>query len=397
MQVYIDLVVGSQCLDERFSGPCGTGISMKALSTCHIISLGINALVQCLFDLRPLTPVMKLLFATSSVGLGHVTRDFYLASHMEWASIEWLTAGPALRYLEARGARILDISYNLMDLSSVVEELFIDGVLKLTLRGMIKAYRVVKDNARVLMGGLDLERYDWIVADEFWEFFFMGSDRVAFISDFLEFKPQRGSMLQRLILPQVNKRMRMAERFKPFIYVGFREGTPNYYGVLYTHGEAPPISEDGPVVINTGGTRVGGRLKRLAEAALSSLGLPHLTIGPLGNFTANPLPLIASSKLVITLGGYGSLVELARLKKRGVIVPLGGDFEQAEHSEAFAGRRGYRILDMGELNEAALRKAISEVLDEEPQPPKLRDGSREISDLIRRYAKGYVSRSQGTS
>lgn len=83
---------------------------------------------------------MKVLFTSSEVGLGHITRDFHLTQHMPWAEITWVTSGLALRYLEERGADIHQASYVRQDLSRYVEALFEGGVLKpgyRTLRGLV--------------------------------------------------------------------------------------------------------------------------------------------------------------------------------------------------------------------------------------------------------------------
>ena len=58
----------------------------------------------------------KILYASSSVGLGHVTRDLHLSKYIDWGEVTWLSAGQALMYLESRKLDVLPVSHRLMDL-----------------------------------------------------------------------------------------------------------------------------------------------------------------------------------------------------------------------------------------------------------------------------------------
>ncbi len=329
---------------------------------------------------------MRLLFATSGVGLGHVVRDVNLARHMPWAEIDWISSGIAVKYLEERGERIHNLSLHLCSLNPVIERAFSTGRLKLGLGEMVSLYRCVRRNVRLLERHLSLGEYDGVVGDEFWELLLSrkSHDKIAFITDFIRFKPQRRSLSQRLILPYVNSRLQEAYRKVGCrIYVGLRGEEDaqragfEYYGQIFSHG---PVSRGQEAdrdlaVINIGGTWAGKTLVAMGREAATSFGLDVQIIGPGPYFNPNPLPLISSARVMITIAGYSSLLEAARLRKRAVIVPLGGDFEQHENAQAFEGRAGYRVIPMDELSSRGLREAISTVLDEEPDPPDLVDGS----------------------
>jgi len=336
---------------------------------------------------------MRLLFATSGVGLGHVVRDVNLARHMPWAEIEWISSGIAVKYLEERGERIHHLSLHLCSLNPVIERVFSSGRLKLGLGEMLSLYRCVRRNVRLLEHHLCLGEYDGVVADEFWELLLSrkSHEKVAFITDLIRFKPQQRSLSQRLILPYVNSRLEEAYREVGCrIYVGIRREEDaqragfGYYGQIFSHG---PVSRGQEAnrdlaVINIGGTWAGKTLVAIGREATTSVGLDVQVIGPGPYFNPNPLPLISPARVMIIMAGYSSLLEAARLRKRAVIVPLGGDFEQLENALAFKGRAGYRVIPMDELSSRVLREGISAVLDEEPDPPDFVDGSYRIATRL---------------
>lgn len=91
-------------------------------------------------------------------------------------------------------------------------------------------------------------------------------------------------------------------------------------------------------------------------------------MGPPPFYKSDPLTDIASSDLLITLGGYSTLIEVARFKKRAIITPLGRDFEQHGNAKLFEGRSGYRVKPLHQVDEKMLCRYVKEVLDEEPNP-----------------------------
>ncbi len=332
---------------------------------------------------------LKILYASSSVGLGHVTRDVHLAKYLDWADIQWITAGQALRYLESRGLDILSVSHDLYELGSLLRPFFRDGWIKIDLGDMRKLYNSIQENAKKVSDAVDFDNYDIVIADEFWEILLLKDIGVKniFITDFIRFKPIGNSLLQRIILPIINRMiLSRIMSFDVRIYVGFDWRNYKgfeYYGQIYTHEEYIEPFEDDYVLVNIGGTDIGRPVRDKVVSILEDLDINYRVIGGKDFFSPNPVKTIAGARLVITLGGYGSLLELARFRKRGIIIPLGNHFEQEDNAKVFEGRRGYRVLTLDRLDKDTIAKYISEVLDEEPQPPEFRDAAGDIIARIR--------------
>lgn len=333
---------------------------------------------------------MKVLFASSGIGLGHVVRDFYLSSFMNWADITWITSGAALKYLEARKVKIHEVAYNLERLDKIIEGMFENGTLRVKLNEIKELYDTVKKNSVKLKELVNLDDFGGIVADEFWEFLLLEKPdtKIAFLTDFLRFKPQLSSITQLLLIPSVKKALhKKLSEFDARIYVGLKPvlaGGFEFYGQVFTHeGEANCTEEENSVLINIGGTFAGYSLLSRTLPILNKLKLNFKIIGSSHYFTPNPLYYICSSKLIISMAGYSSLIELSRFKKRGIIVPLSGDFEQTDNAEVFKNRQGYRILPFNKVKEELLERYVQEVLEEDPKPPMFKDGSKKISEKLR--------------
>ncbi|MEM1995240.1 MAG: glycosyltransferase [Nitrososphaerales archaeon] len=336
---------------------------------------------------------MRILFASSEVGLGHITRDLYLAKRMTWARITWLTSGLALRYLEAKGVEIHPASYLREDLGRYVEALFVNGVLKPSYSGLVKLVDAGRRNAETILSSVNLSEYDVVLADESWDF--VASDGIGcksvFITDFVRFKPQ-ASLLQYLALPFVNRELAKALRkFDLKIYVGLdprlKTDDFEFYGQIFTHDYEVEVGGWDGAVINLGGTSAGNVLLEKAVPVLKRLGVDYKILGPEPHFVVDPLSYLASSKLVLTLGGYSTLLEVARFKRRAVITPLGRDFEQRDNARMFEGRSGYRVIPLDRVDEEVLLKYVKEVLDETPEPPVFTDGSEAIASKVRLLAE----------
>jgi hypothetical protein len=315
---------------------------------------------------------------------------------MPWASITWVTGGLALRYLEEKNAPIHKVSYVRQDLGRCFEALFQGGVLKPSysaLRGLVIAGRL---NADILKDNLNLDEYDGVVADEFWDMVVYKGipSRSVFITDFIQFKPI-SSLVQHLFLPFVNRSLSKALRkFHLRLYVGLDSSVKHdgfeYYGQIFTHNSDPSQDEDGGAVISVGGTSAGTLLIEKASEVFKRLNIDYDILGPPPYYRSDPLTYIASSRLVITLGGYSTLIEVARFRKRAIITPLGRDFEQRDNARVFDGRSGYRVIPLDKVNEDTLRKYVEETLKETPNPPEFIDASGMIAARIRECIKSEI-------
>ncbi len=336
----------------------------------------------------------KALFISSSVGLGHITRDLYLSGMMKNVDVTWVTAGTALKYLESHREKLHPVSYDLASIGDLIAHLFHKGKLKMTIGDARRIFRAIKANSEIIRDHIDFEKYDCIISDEAWETLFL-RDRFNvpsfFITDFLEFKSIGFSMLQRLgywiLNREVHKRLKVMYDHK--FYVGFKELDYNpdfkWYGIIPTHknleyGFENPVEED-YILINIGGTDAGSYIKDVVSRLLSK----HFNIVVIGGskyFEPDPIKKIIGARLLITLAGYGSLLELIMYRKRGIIIPLGGHFEQIENAKLFMSRSGYRVIDVDDLSSVDLVGMIKELYEEDINPPVFKDGSHAILNDI---------------
>ena len=76
---------------------------------------------------------MRLLYFSSSVGLGHVTRDYRLGLELKRRGheITWISSGKALQYLKHKGKNINSVSYELKSLGDVFHNFFREERLSL--------------------------------------------------------------------------------------------------------------------------------------------------------------------------------------------------------------------------------------------------------------------------
>jgi predicted glycosyltransferase len=96
---------------------------------------------------------------------------------------------------------------------------------------------------------------------------------------------------------------------------------------------------------------------------------------------------IRSSALVITLGGYNSLCEVMRWRKKALVVPRSGpSLEQRTRSELFARRSLVRVLDPDDLTPERLARDVMALAEDEHVPaaanvPPL-DGAGRAAEML---------------
>jgi len=330
----------------------------------------------------------RVLIASSSVGLGHVARDLHLRHMMDWADVEWLTSGNALRFLEENGEAVHEASRRMRCLGDIIGgSLIRNCAVTLAPGPLMELYSAVKSNARIVDGSVDLESYDLVIADEFWELLL--SERVprrgAFITDFVDLSPRLWWAPVRPAIARLGDaiRARALERFDLRIHVGMWGDAAGFWhpGQLITDAAVAAPTQRGPVVVNMGGTPAGCAVAKNISSDLTKRGIDHLVIGACGELTGNPGPLISRSSALVTLAGYSSLVEVAIIKKPAVVLPVRRHFEHVENSRAFEGRSGYRVVQCSRGVEVA--EELLEVLREDPDPPSVIDVTSEIEDALR--------------
>lgn len=328
----------------------------------------------------------RALYYSSSVGLGHVTRDYRLSMELRRRGfdITWITAGPALTYLQARGERVHPVSFTLRDLGGCFERMFKGGRLSPGIRDALGLYSCFRHNSEEL-GRAGLGNYDVVIADEGWELLSLDlSAPLAFITDIEGFGGAFGR-LGRYAVNKINSWFRdRVKRAGLRIYVGLQPtstGLFRFYGQLYTHtGSYPAPSEDDGVVITIGGTGVGSDFMRRAMKEVDGL----IPLVPGAEGWESPLERMAKARALITMAGYGTLIEASAMRKRAIIAYPENDFEQEANASLFSSRRGYRVVKLSGRD--SLQALLKEVLEERPDPPAFTDAAEAIASEIESYA-----------
>jgi hypothetical protein len=329
---------------------------------------------------------LKVLYVSSSVGLGHVTRDYRLSRLLGWADITWLTAGRAAKYLEARGERLHELSWELRSLGDSIMNVIKGCRVTFSPIGLARLYLDLRRNSRAIAKRLNLEDFDLVIGDEPWELMMSGlklPQKSVLITDITSLGSSVNYVSRRVNSWILKNFHRFTLRFNVGLW-GDGEGFLRY-GQIPTHESYPEPEEGDHVVINIGGTNAGLRLARQLEGYLTKVGIDVVTLGG-ENFVSDPTKVTANAKALVVLAGYGSLVEASIMRKRAVILKIDKHFEHRENARLFEGRKGYRVLNCSEATPEKVYSALLQVLRESPQPPQLRDASHDIASEVERLA-----------
>ncbi|MCL4344652.1 MAG: hypothetical protein JRN26_06105 [Nitrososphaerota archaeon] len=330
---------------------------------------------------------MQILYISSSVGLGHVTRDYRLGLELKMRGhrLTWVSSGVALDYLRSKGEILHPVSGELESLGDKFEKFFKAGRLAPGVKNLAGLYGAFSHN-RKKMKEIKPEDYDAVISDEGWEF--LGNHHTLFITDFEGFSGRFGTVGNYLV-----KRLNgwyhsaMAGNAVNY-YVGLIPPVSKefrYFGQLFTHeGKYPAPGDKNYALITLGGTRAA---MDIAEKIKSlQLGIPSIFQSPDSSKNwFDPLPVMANASLVVCMAGYGTLLEISAMKKRAIINVPFNDFEQESNAEIFRGRKGYRVVYMNSNTD--YKRAIEEIMGEEPDPPQFRDSAAELADDIEATVK----------
>ncbi|MEB2793265.1 MAG: hypothetical protein G5Z42_01045 [Caldisphaeraceae archaeon] len=329
----------------------------------------------------------KVLYISSSVGLGHVTRDYRL-SKLLGANVTWVSAGRAVEYLKKKNQRIHEASYMQRDIGNEFSKAIKGCKLSVNPFNAIGIYKALKHNANVLSNYINVDDYDLLIGDEPWEFLMSGIEtpmQSVLITDLTKFEPL--GLISSLFIDRINRWvingfMKFTMRFN----VSLWSSDPRFIniGQLLTHDADKNPSLEGNedyIIINIGGTDAALRKGLEIARELKGSGEEVMLIGG-SNFLPDPLSLLMKAKAIITLAGYSSLVEIGVMKKRAIILAIDNHFEHEENAKVFANRPGYRVLRCSEARAPIINRLLKEIIDEEPKPPPIKDASVEIASTI---------------
>ncbi len=183
----------------------------------------------------------KLLFISSSIGLGHAARDLAIADELRRLrpdiEIEWLAGDPARRVIEEAAETVLPESAAFQDtgLAEASAEAFSLNVVRYATR----ATRAWLHAARTVLKVTEQRGYDVVVGDETYELGIVFTLRPslkkvpsAIIYDFLGLDTMTRNPLERLVVHELNRLWGGGRRGKrpPFdlsLFVGEPEDVPD--------------------------------------------------------------------------------------------------------------------------------------------------------------------------
>lgn len=374
---------------------------------------------------------MKILYAVSSIGLGHVARSRALAEALRrlkpGITIEFLAPPPANKYLEAWGWRTHPVSSRLDPISPIVDEFYEKtGKGLINLRMALREHRVARRNAELVDQHIDYDNYDVAVLDESWELLesrtFMKS-RVPkiYLADFLAY-PYKPSYLA--VALAVNRFLkRRLEKMHLCLFAGFPEKLAGRWfpllgerleewsrGRIRAVGLLPPMLPDElmsrgsarrnlgleagsfAILASLGGTRAGHEILEIASRGAARLaeklgGRVSVVVAP-GASLKNPLPSGGELDMVILEGsrrfelprllrafdasvspaGLTTIASLAAAGVPGILVPLPSHFEQEENARLAVERWGWLMgARLRQLSPERVAEAVVEVSKSRPK------------------------------
>jgi len=327
---------------------------------------------------------MKILYISSSVGLGHVTRDYRLSLEFKkhGYSLTWITSGIALEYLKSKGETVHYISNELKSMGDSFEKFFKHGQMYPGVKNIIDLYKTFSYNKRKI-NEINLDAYDAIISDEGWEMLGKINKKTFFITDFEEFSGKFGTIGNYLIRKLNSWYHDSLAKNTINYYIGLSPPTQKnfkYFGQVFTHGASyPKTSDKNYILVTLGGTKAGTSI--IHKIKRVEAGIPLMIQNPnCGESRFNPLSLIANSSAVICMGGYGSLIEVSSMKKRAIINVPYNDFEQESNAKLFKGKKGYRVVYMNQ--DVDYKNMINGIMEEEPDPPVFKDAAADIVNDI---------------
>ncbi len=333
---------------------------------------------------------MKVLYASSSVGLGHITRDYHISNFIK-SKIYWLTSGNALKFIKDKKENYVEISDNLNNLGYYIGSMIKNCKVKINLFNSYKLYKAVKNNANLIKSYVNFDDYDLIIADEFWEFMFIDipKERSVFITDFTKVSYSTKSYFERFIIPKLNNglRDRIKRKFTLAINLSIWDNDNEFLnlGPSFTSNFNNSInSKDNYILINIGGTNAGIAIAEKLKEKLEEKYNVKI-IGSDKYFNSNPSDLIRNAEIIISLSGYGNIIESNVLKKKTIFVYIDNHFEQIENAKIMMNRKGFRVYSCKDVLKINILHEIENLKNEKIQPLEIKDSAIKVSEIINSF------------
>ena len=333
---------------------------------------------------------MNILYASSSIGLGHITRDYHISSFIK-NQIYWLTSGNALRFIKEKKERYVGISDDLKNLGDYINSMIKNCKVKIDTYNAYKLYKAVKNNANLIKSNVDFDDYDLIVADEFWEFMFIDipKERSIFITDFTKISYNGKGYLERFLFSRLNNglRDRIKQKFSLAINLSLWDKDDGFLnlGPSFTSSfDGYSNSQGDYVLINIGGTNAGIDVaEKIKEKIKEKYDVK--IIGSDKYFNSNPSSLIKNAGIIISLAGYGSIIESNVLRKKTIFLFIDNHFEHMENAKVMMNRKGFRVYSCKDLLKTDILNVIEDLKNEDIEPLEIIDSAPKISEIINNF------------
>lgn len=387
---------------------------------------------------------MRILWAVSSVGKGHVVRDLAIARQLEALAdveIDWIAPYPAAEFLDSRGRRVLDCSSRLAGSGRAYEQTFAACGEEFNLMDYIRAEtKLHKQDFEISSVAWAENDYAVLVGDEaFWllsGFASRWGEKPApfvFLTDFIGTKAMRPRLNDFWTAWTSNLGFSMSHMGPDvYVYIGEAEEIPSErlgfllpsrrkWALKYCRFVKPIVSFDPRRMPDKRTLRRDLGLPEAATVFLATVGpegrhaervvVIEKTFEQLrGNFpgahfiVVSPEPgatpwirhsrfldrlheYFAASDLVITQSGYGKVAELSALGIPFIAMPLDYHFEQEHFMRYRMDHYGIgQLLTMRNHTPQEIAEAARKLM--ERQTPKLDvDSGREVAEIILKAAQ----------
>ena len=388
---------------------------------------------------------IKILWAVSSVGKGHIMRDLAIANQLKILAdvdIDWLASDPAGNFLRHRGCNVLECSSRLAGSGKIYEQVFSGCAEAFNLIDYTRAdTQLHKHDFKVSSTAWKEKNYDLIIGDEaFWLLAGFASHKPApfiFLTDFIGTKAMRSS-LRDIFTAWVNNLRFSFSYMGPdlYLYVGDAEEIPDEslgfllpsrrkWAQKHCRFVKPIVGFDTDAIQDKRALR-----KKLGLPENNKLFLAN--IGPEGKyeqriatieqvfetlkvdfpdayfiiicsgtgtkkwihyhpFLDNLYQYFAASDFVIIQSGYGKVTELSALGIPFIAIPLDYHFEQEYVMGHRLDRHGVgKLVTMRDHTPQAIAKIVHQLMNKELGTVKVDTGT-EVANIILNLSRSLKS------
>ncbi|MDC8453223.1 MAG: UDP-glucuronosyltransferase [Candidatus Nitrosotalea sp.] len=336
--------------------------------------------------------MLDVVFFSSSIGLGHATRDVAISQNLDNISKRFVSGGAA-------PALILQSGFDVDDLYNPPAFQVENGKLRQPLKWLFRYYSYYKECKAVSSKILKTHHPRLVTSDEDFASLVVAQDmgiKTILVTDILKTNFARG--IGSIIERQMNKSMRgIIEKCDLVILPENGKDEDNMVRVgpivRSTVQSREKLREKfafnkKTIVVSIGGTDLGRfliekildiRSKINPDFELVVVSGPSLKINlpdirNLG-FVNDLHEVIFAADLVVSLAGKSTIDESKHYGTPGIFIPIKGHFEQEENAREL----GYTHDDV-----LCLDKLISEKIEEKRNPQPF-DGAKKASDLIKKF------------